>query len=128
MKKYANLTVKEMSDSGQALVLICLIVSLFRGGRGWVWASLALLILNMASPRLFRPFAFVWLNFSHYLGIVVSHIILTLEFFLLVVPIGLIRRLMGKDSLALKKWKKGGDSVFTVRDHLYKADDLRNPY
>lgn len=128
MKKYANLTLKEMSDSGQALALICLILALFLGGRVWLWAALVVLILNMASPRLFKWFAFVWLNVSHYLGVVVSHVIMTLEFFLLVVPIGLVRRLMGKDSLLLKKWKRGDESVFVVRDHAYKAEDLRNPY
>ncbi len=128
MVKYATLTKKEMSDSGQALVLICLILSLILGGRGWVVAALVFLILNMAWPVLFRPFAFVWLNFSHVLGSIVSRIILTLEFFLLVIPIGLIRRAMGKDTLALKKWKKGEESVFVARDHLYQPDDLKNPY
>lgn len=128
MIKYSTLTKKEMSDSGQALVLICLILSLILGSRGWVVAALIFLILNMAWPVLFRPFAFVWLNFSHVLGSIVSRIILTLEFFLLVIPIGLIRRVMGKDSLAFKKWKKGDESVFVTRDHQYTDVDLKNPY
>lgn len=128
MKKYASITPKEMSDSGQALVLICLILFLIFGGRGWVWASVAALVLNMGWPRLFRWFAFLWLNFAHVLSGVVSRVIMTLEFFFLVLPIGLVRRAMGRDSLALKKWKRGSESVFVTRDHAYRADDLRNPY
>lgn len=128
MRKYHDITEKEASDSGQALVLICLIIALFTGGRGWVWAALVLLVLNMAAPNLYKPFAVVWLNFSHALGAVVSRIVMTLEFFLLVLPVGLALRLAGRDSMAFKKWKKGTDSVFVARDHQYTADDLKNPY
>lgn len=128
MKRYSNITTKEMSDSGQALVLLTLVVFLFFGGRGWVWAALAFLVCNMASPRIYRGFAFLWLNLSHCLGVVVSHILLALQFFLLVLPVGLIRRLMGRDAMALKKWRAGTESVFVVRDHKYGAEDLKNPY
>lgn len=103
MKKYAGLTQKDMSDSGQALVLICLIIALFGGGRGWVVAALALLVVNMAWPGVYKPFAFLWLNFSHALGAVVSRVILTLEFFLLVLPVGMMLRLVGRDAMALKR-------------------------
>lgn len=128
MRKYSSISEKEMADSGQALVLLALILFLFLGGRGWVWAALAFLVLNMACPRLFHGFAFVWLNFSHCLGAVVSRVLLTAQFFLLVLPVGLFRRLLGKDSLALKKWRAGNESVFVVRDHRYEAKDLKNPY
>ena len=100
MVKYSTLTKKEMSDSGQALVLICLILSLILGGRGWVIAALIFLILIMAWPVLFRPFSFAWLNFSHVLGSIFSCVIPTLEFFLLVIPIGLIGLAIGNDSFA----------------------------
>ena len=128
MKKYSGLTPKEMSDSGQALVLICLIVSLLAGSRGWLFAGLVCLIANMAWPKLYKPFAFVWLNFSHALGTVVSRVVLALEFYLLVLPVGLVMRLIGRDSMALGKWRQGQESVFIVRDRKYTADDLKNPY
>ncbi len=127
-KKYADLTTKDMSDSGQALTLILLLVFLFAGGRVWLWAALAALVLNMANPRIYRQFAYVWLNLSHYLGIVVSHVVMTFEFFLLVLPIGLIRKRMGKDAMALQKWKQGSETVFVERNHQYRAEDLKNPY
>ena len=128
MKKYSTLTRKEMSDSGQALVLNFLIILLLTGNRLWLWTALVVLVLNMASPLLFRWFAFLWLNFSILAGGVVSKVIMTLEFFLLVLPVGLVRRAMGKDAMALRKWRRGDDSVFVVRDHMYKPEDFRNPY
>ena len=36
------------------------------------------------------------------LGFVVSHVILTLFFFLVITPVGLVARLLGKDFLSLK--------------------------
>lgn len=128
MKKYADITMKDASDSGQALVLIMLFLGLFLGGRVWLWLAVGALVANMASPRLFRGFAFLWLNFSHALGAVVSRIILTLGFFLLVTPIGLVRRLLGKDPMALKRWKNGDASVLVERNHRYEAADLKNPF
>ena len=128
MKKYNQITPKEMSDSGQALVLILLIVGMIFGGRYWFWAAIAALVVNMACPRIYRGFACLWLNFSHVLGIIVSHVIMACQFFLLVLPIGLVRRLMGKDAMAFKKWRGGSESVFVERNHTYVADDLRNPY
>lgn len=128
MKKYSTLTMKEMSDSGQALALLCLIIWLFSANRLWVWAAFVVLVLNMTASSFFRWFAFLWLNFSHLTGGVVSKAIMALEFFLLVLPVGAVRRVMGKDALALRKWRQGDASVFVVRDHLYKPEDLRNPY
>ncbi len=128
MKNYAGSTQKEMSDSGQALVLISLILFLFLEQRVWLWLALACLVLNMACPSLFRWWAFLWLNVSLLLGGVVSRIVMTLEFFLLVLPVGLVRRLMGRDAMALKQWRRGSESVFVERDHVYVAGDLENPY
>ncbi len=46
----------------------------------------------------------------------------------LVLPVGLVRRLLGKDSMRIKSWKKGKESVFRVRDHRFSAKDLEHPY
>jgi hypothetical protein len=47
---------------------------------------------------------------------------------LIVLPVALIRKAMGKDSLLIKKWKKGTESVFKTRDHLFQATDIDKPY
>jgi hypothetical protein len=49
-------------------------------------------------------------------------------FFVVVTPIGLMRRLMSADPLQLKKFKKDNSSVFQVRDHTFKADEIEKPY
>jgi hypothetical protein len=72
--------------------------------------------------------AVLWFGLSHIMGNLVSKVVLSLIFFVLVTPIGLIRRWAGKDSLQLGKWKKDRGSVFVAREGVILPEDLINPY
>jgi hypothetical protein len=87
-----------------------------------------LLLLTMVWPAAFKPLAGVWFGLSHLMGNVVSKILLTVVFFLLVTPIGLIRRWAKADSLQLLRWKKADGSVFVERQGAITGKDLENPY
>jgi hypothetical protein len=115
-------------DTGMALVLACLLLGLFRERPGWFAAAAALLVLNMTVPALFKPAARVWLGLAHVLGSVMSRVLLTVVFCLVVTPMGLARRAMGRDSLRLRQFKKDDSSVFQVRDQAFTAKDLEHPY
>jgi polyferredoxin len=119
---------EQCKDSGLALVLIALILSMVFSPHYLLPIGIGLLVVTMSVPTLFRPFARIWFGFSHALGTLVSRILLTLLFYGLVTPVGFIRRLLGKDSMQLKKWKNGKVSVFHDRDHLFTRQDLDNPY
>jgi uncharacterized Tic20 family protein len=121
-------TPEQAKDTGMAMVLICLLLGYFGKFPKFLGVSIVLLLLTMAVPKIFKPLAVLWFGLSHLLGQVVSKIILSLAFFLIVTPIGLIRRMMGKDSLQLKKWKQGRDSVFVQRQGAIQDKDLLNPY
>jgi Saxitoxin biosynthesis operon protein SxtJ len=115
-------------DTGMAMVLLLLVVDI-RAKRGWVLlAAIALLVLNMTVPRIYRPIAVLWLGLSDLLGTLVSKILLSIVFFLVVVPIGVLRRLAGKDSLKLRAFKAGNDSVMVERSHIFVGRDLERPF
>jgi polyferredoxin len=118
----------QCKDSGLALVLIALILAMTFSPYYFLPIGTGLLVVTMSVPTLFRPFARVWFGFSHALGTIVSRILLTLLFYGLVTPVGCIRRVLGKDSMQLKKWKRGQVSVFHDRDHLFTRQDLDHPY
>ena len=61
-----------------------------------------LMVFGLAAPRLLKLIYVVWMTLAMVMGFVVSHVILTLFFFLVITPIGLIARLAGKDFLSLK--------------------------
>ena len=126
--RWLRATPEQAKDTGMAMVLICLLLGYWGKFPKFLPVALVLLLLTMVWPKAFQPLAGLWFGLSHLLSNVVSRVILTILFFLLVTPIGLIRRLFGADALQLKKWKQGADSVFTVREGAVKDKDLAQPY
>ena len=124
----AKITTKQAIDTAMAVVLILLIVALVTDHFAAVKFAVVCLIVGMVVPGVFRPLATVWLGFSQVLGTVASKIILSILFFGIVWPVGLVRRLMGHDTLRLKQFKAGTGSVMHNRDHTYQESDLKNPY
>ena len=126
--RWLKSTPEQAKDTGMAMVLICLLLGYWGKFPKFLPVSLVLLILTMAWPNAFRPLAGLWFGLSHLLSSVVSRVILTVLFFLVVTPIGVIRRLTGADALQLKKWKQGRDSVFVVREGAIQGKDMTDPY
>ena len=121
-------TPDQARDTGLALTLLCLILVYFWQAYRLVPLAMVFLVITMVWPRAFQPLAGLWFGLAHVLGTVMSTVILTVLFFILVTPIGLFRRVLGADSLQLKQWKKGEDSVFQVRADLIQKKDLQAPY
>ncbi len=128
LSRVLHSTPEQARDTGLAMVLICLLWAYWGGRPGLLPWAMALLVLTMVWPRAFQPLAGVWFGLSRLLGHVVSTVILTVVFFLVVTPMGLVRRLLGADALQLKKWKQGRGSVFTVREGATQPQDLAHPY
>lgn len=111
-----------------AFVLLCLV------GSGWShapwleWTAIVGLVVNMIWPAAFTPFAVVWFGLAEVMGAVVSRILLTVLFVGVLTPVGLVRRALGRDAMRLTQWRRGRESVFTVRDHPYTPADIDRPY
>ena len=122
------ITRDQAKDTGMAMVLICLLIGLLGHRQIFFTIALVLLLIDMTWPSFYVPAGKVWFGLSHLLGTVMSKVLLSILFFVLVIPVGFIRRISGKDALQLTKWKKGRNSVFRVRDHKFIADDITHPY
>jgi Saxitoxin biosynthesis operon protein SxtJ len=70
-----------------------------------------LIIFGATWPRALKHIYIGWMALAFTLGFIMSNVILTLFFFLLVMPIGLLARLFGKDFLALR-WDKQATSYW----------------
>jgi hypothetical protein len=119
---------KEHTDSGLALLLMLLLI-------GLIWHltlafkfSVVCVLIIMIKPLLFYPFTFIWLNISDLLGKIFSKIFLVIIYFFFVVPVAGIRRIMGKDTLKLRQFKKSSQSAFFERNHKFKREDILNPF
>ena len=70
-----------------------------------IWSlviSLIFLVLGILNSNILSPLNKLWFKFGIFLGKIISPIIMGIIFFLVVTPIGLIMRLIGKDVLNLK--------------------------
>jgi len=126
--KWTKITTDQSRDTGMAMVLLLLILAASRKREGYLFGAMALHVLNMIKPQIYRPIAVVWLGLSDLLGAVVSRILLSIVFAFVVTPISLLRRLFGKDSLKLRVFKAGQDSVMVERNHTFVGQDLEQPY
>jgi hypothetical protein len=63
------------------------------------WPGAILIAFGAVWPRALKYPYIAWMTMAFALGFIMSHVILTLFFFLLVTPISLVARLAGKDFL-----------------------------
>ena len=96
--------------------------------RSLIMAAIILSLLTILVPVVLTPFAALWYGLSRVLSKFTTVVLLSLIFFLVVTPIGLVRRFLGKDSLRLKQFKKGTQSVMTNREHEYTAEDMEEMF
>jgi len=78
--------------------------------------------------KIFRALYAAWVKFGMVLGYMNIRIILSILFFIIVTPVGLLRKLAGKDSLRIRQFKKSRGSVMVSRDHVYTKEDLLHTF
>jgi len=70
------------------------------------------MLIAIFSPRMIHPFRVGMETIGRWMGIINTYILLTLIYFFLFVPLNLIFRMTGKDTLKLK-WNKRVESYWT---------------
>jgi saxitoxin biosynthesis operon SxtJ-like protein len=106
-----NETVTHGSDRlfGIVMTAAFAVISLlnwWHDGHSWRWTGgIALLFLAaaMIRPAALKPLNRLWLNFGLLLHKVLDPIVMALVFFGTVLPTGLVMRVLGKDTLRLKR-------------------------
>ena len=86
--------------------------------------AFALGLIAIFIPAAARAIEWAWLKFAMGLGWVNSRILLTIVYFVFLMPIALLSRLFTKDPLMLKA--KKSTTLYNTRNHLYKKEDLEN--
>lgn len=119
---------EQAKDTGMALVLVSLIVFLVTHEKRYVTVGLGLLLLDMLWPGFFKVPAKLWFGLSHVLGTVMSKVMLSIIFYLLLTPMGIVRALCGKDPMRRRQFKRSDASAFRVRDHRFVAADIEQPF
>ena len=85
--------------------LLIAIYPLSYNGEIRIWSiviSFIFLILGLLKSKILTPLNKLWFKFGILLGMIFSPLIMGIIFFVVVTPIGLIMRILGKDLLNLK--------------------------
>ena len=81
------------------------------------------IVLGFILPVLLKPIYFMWMAFAAILGWVMTRVILSIVFYFILSPIGIITRLLGEDFLQLKKsslqsyWNNRESSIEMNQDY-----------
>ena len=73
-----------------------------------------LFVLGILVPAILKPIYWIWMVFATILGWIMTRVILSLLFYIIITPIGLILRLFGKQFIELK-WDKSNSTYWNYR-------------
>lgn len=121
-KKVEKEQLVEFSRIFAGLAIIVCGISYYRHGELSVLAkAFALVGLTIGISGLLHPVALTplfnrWIWLGEKLAMIVSRIVVLLTFFLVITPVGLLLKLLGRDILGLKVERNSEDSYFTKPD------------
>lgn len=119
-------------------VILSVIVPLYSGWRnGWQWqpwlwwpvgVGAGLAALCAATGMWMAPVYRAWMRLALLLGTVMTAVIVTLVFYLLITPIGLLRRLLGSKSSYAKGLDRQAQTYWTQRRQKADAAGMEKMY
>jgi hypothetical protein len=111
---------KALRNFGLLMAVVLILVG------GWLWwksaatwpyvlgAAALLGVIAIAAPMSLKPFYRVWMVFALIMGWVMTRVVLTLVYYLVLTPIGLLGRVFGEQFLHLKR-SKDSDTYWVRR-------------
>ena len=103
----------------------------YKGGNSWIWfvagSGFSILTGLFLKPVL-RPIYVLWMKFAYVLGWVNTRLLLGIFFYVVITPVGLVLRLLGRDPLTRKidrsqssYWTKPDPRPFDAKryEHLF---------
>lgn len=113
-------------DSILAITLLFLLLFLSLHKLIFIYLSIGLILLSFVSDAFSRFLNKAWMGLGEAIGKVTGPIILSLVFFLLLFPMSLLLKIIGKDNLQIKMPR--AQTNFEISNKTYSKPDLQNPY
>ncbi|TXF13360.1 SxtJ family membrane protein [Pelomicrobium methylotrophicum] len=121
---------------GALFVFVFAALSLWRWlAVGWglwpmVWAALSVgvLVVTVVRPAFLTPFNRAWMRLAELLHRIVSPVVLGVMYAVLIVPVGLFMRLIGRDALRLKRNPQEASYWVGRDDGAYSPERFKNQF
>ena len=113
---------------GAAFLVLCFLLAValpYFFGKGdfypvLAWIGGGLIVLGTVVPSVLRPIFYGWMSFAFVLGAFMTRVILTIFFFIVLTPVGLFFKLIGRDALE-RKIDRQGTTYWKTKE--YAIDD-----
>ena len=102
---------EKISSNRSFGILFCIVFAIvavwpiMNDGQLRIWPipiSFIFLVLGLLNSKLLTPLNLAWIKFGELLGRIIAPIVMAIIYFLIITPIGLFMRLIGKDLLNTK--------------------------
>jgi hypothetical protein len=123
MQEQAVKTPRQLRRFGLVMAVPLGLIAAVMAWKGRTWwpamagAAAAFALLGLAFPRLLGPVERAWMRFALVLSRITTTVLLALTFVLLITPLGLLLRLLGKRPLALSFDKRATTYWRPVEPH-----------
>ncbi len=100
--------------------------ALYREAAWGTWALAiggGLILLGLIAPKLLKPFHIAWMSMAVVLGFFMTRVLLTIFFFLVIVPVGFVMKIIGRDALHRKIDRQA--KSYWIEKHYPIADRTR---
>lgn len=100
---------KDLRSFGVMIGAIFLLIAVFssykdkESFRIFLYIAGSFIGLGLLIPILLKPLYIIWMTFAAILGWIMTRLILTLLFYVIITPIGIMLKVIGKDVLEIKK-------------------------
>lgn len=82
----------------------------------FVYLGAPLMVLGAILPNLLRPIYIGWMAMALVLGSIVTRVLLTIFFFIIITPVGLFFKLIGRDALH-RKLDRGSETYWIEKEY-----------
>ena len=117
---------KDLKNFGFIIGFILVVIGVllfFREKDSFVYffsIGLSFIGLGIITPAALKPIHKIWMTFAIIIGWVMTRVILSILFYLIISTIGIFARLVGKDFLNLKS--KNNESYWNIRNKEYELN------
>src|ERR1017187_2515559 len=102
----SNISKQQTREFGMLTVLVTSFLELYLKQNNLTAVVFSLTLITLLFPVVFYPFAVCWFGLSRIMGVISTWILLVAVFLIIVIPISLVRKMVGSDALKIKQFKK----------------------
>ena len=96
-------------------------------GKEWmIWIAAGVSVLSLMFDFVLKGINWLWWKIAHILGYINARILLSVVFFVFLMPVAFLQRLFSGDKLQLKRKNGEEGSYYVERNYAYSKKDLEN--